>query len=629
MIKLSTLDNILKKSTRQGLIKVADYQFKTAYNTPGEAFVGDLGYKNYTQLPTDDLNFYMQEGYNNLSAVSMSLPKKKQFDPMTLPQAFVLYTGFLGKEAAIGVDTVKGRSSAIYTRNESILRELFKEGAFEDTYTIDDLEKDIGKMNKKVATGLDKGSLAYARLDLINAMKNTAVFKITLPNFRTDFGEALKFYPYGVFPYLATLMKETVKDNAITVFQSEDDGSTKVRSVSFTDKAVKVLYRGFEPVLVENKLRKVTPGWDVLSLDIKAYNLEASLYSQGYTGIHLEDTLQITSCKLSDIDKTQYMVNYDELKKHFIASVNKWNLPHYDEFKGMDLSGYATKEDKRNALSPWLKEIDGEVLYNIMKAQEHLFGGDLVERLDKVSNNSPKEFKKLEYIELPEDKDEKTALVKDMLKKGIVKLSRTSKKSNKVTEVVCTNNGVLLSRILGKNYIENYESPGIKIRYLVRMLTLTNLIDNVKQLEDKLYSMDLNNYMNVGDIDSAAFEATAVQNKAIEDKRTAELLAIEIQSIKEKMQKKGASDAEIQKEITAPKVEKRCRDKAKGENIYTPYAQAVNVIKGGEDNVRDTTSQDSPYLIRYRKVYAENAKDFHRSIDIDNVVAVEYAELGK
>lgn len=624
MIKLAVLDSILKKYTRQGMIAAADYQFKTAYNTKGEAFVGDLEFKNFGQIPSDDMKFYMQEGYNNFSAVSASLPVKKQFDPMSLPQGLVLYTGFFSTEAAIGVDTSKSKVTSIFTRSETILRELFKEGAFEDSYTKEDLDTDIEKLEKKIGTGIEKGALSFARLDLINAMSDAAIFKITLPNFRTDIGDTLKFYPYGVFPYLANLMKETVKDNAKTVMQNLQDGNIKVRKISFTDKAVKVLYKGFESTMVENKIRKAKPGWDVLSLNIKAYNLEGSLYSKGYTNINLEDMLQISSCKLSEVDKTQYAVNYDELRKHFRASVNKWNLSHYNDFRGTDLNSYPTKDDKKEALMRWLESVDDITLYNIMKYQEELFGGDLEQKLDKVANDSPKEFKELEYVELPEDTEEKLKKVKEMLKNGVVRLAKTSKKSNKVSEVVCTNNGILLSRILGKNYVEKYESIGIKIQYLKNILEKTNLIDDFSELEKKIYAMGINNYMDVSTLDKAAFEATVVENKVIEDEVTKELM---IEYAKE-LKSKGKSDAEIDAELSLPNTEKKFRNKAKTTGVFKPYLQSASAIEGSKDNVRET-SGGNPNIVRYKKVYADSEKDFYGSVDIENIISVEYAELGK
>lgn len=628
MIKLSILDSILKKHTRQSMIAAADYQFKIAYNAKGEAFVGDIEFKDFGQIPADDMRFYMQEGYKNLSAVSASLPVKKQFDPMTLPQGFVLYTGFFGTEAAIGIDTAKSKNLSVFTRSEKILRELFKEGAFDTTYTQDDLEKDIEKLEKKIGTGIAKGALSFARLDLINAMKDTALFKLTVPNFRTDVGETLKFYPYGVFPYLAGLMKETVKDNAITVMQNMQEGSVKVRKISFTDKAVKVLYKGFEKTMIDNKIKKVNPGWDALSLNIKAYNLEGSLYSTGYTNINLEDIIQITSCKLGEVDKTQYAVNYDDLKGHFRTCVNnRWKTDDFLAFKGLDLSSYATNQDRKDAAMVWVKNVDNVNLYNIMAAQPELFG-DVVESLSERERRSPKEFKKLEYVELPEDKDAKLDKVKEMLRNGVVKLTKTSKKSNKVSEVICTTNGILLSRILGKNYVENYESVGIKLQYLKNILNKTNMIDNVTQLEDKIYSMGLNNYMNVADIDKSSFEATALENKAIEDAKTAELLSETVKEMTVKLKAKGRTDAQIQEEVTAPKIEKRCREKAKTVGTYKPYLQAISAVDGGKENVREMTG-GNPYLVKYKKVYAENDKDFYGSVDIDNVIGVEYAELGK
>lgn len=599
MIKIAKMHEVIMTTALSEKDKVVrDYFVAKAVQQFGEGLKGGgkVPYVQNVLLSGMDniTNYLVQKGTDNLNTVNATLKGAKKFDVDALSDEYKYLTGLLSFEVLIGRDraNTEERSVSLYTRNEKLIRALAKEGAF-SSLSAGDVDKKLEDIEKKLGTAplaKDGASLTYIRIDFEEVSANEVSLSIVIPKFRPNIAE-LEFYSYPAFSVLAGEIVKVVKSKSILVQLQTSEG-IKERKVAFTADKVNALYKGFEPKMVQKKLKSAKPGWDIVGYNLKGYNLESSLYERGYTAIALEDIVHIGDLALSDVDKTQYAVNYDDLKGIFKTSVKRWTLANYESFAGLDTSEYPLKAGKEEAAIKWVEGVGHKELYTLMSAQPELFG-DVVERLAAKDKINPKVLKQLEEVELVEDMEERKKQIDEMLSKGLCLIVKSNKKSNKQSESLASNNKVLLARMLGQNYIEKYESVGTKLAYLKNLMTKTHILKSKEEILAKVYEMGLNDYIDAEALSRQIDESILAQNQLVYDKKI--------------------------QEGVAPKAA------ALAEGYTSVLTDGVSQVLA--DNTIRSSNRTAEGLITYRKVYADSPESFYGSVNVRNVVGVWYAPM--
>lgn len=606
MIKIKDYEEILKLNHLKEVLDCATGVFETALksDSPTNDFI-----KDFTDmgLPQQVMQAYINEG---LSVLMPAMNGKKKLDIGTASPDYLAYTGLLNHEFVVGYDTTKGMVTAIFTKSEMLLNKLFKAGAFDNTEKYEKNMKALfgeGKQEygNKVVTSFEKGSLAMARLDIAGVVGDEVSLDLIVPSkFRDDMGTTFKLYPYIIFPYLSYQLiefinkrkegsfqengKKVVDVRAVTILQAEADGNVKTRRVAFhPQEVVKAYSRGdyslynrptMEVVneaqeMLKNQIRKTNIKWDCLKMYLKGFNLEASLYGVPYSGIRLERLLKITPCSLKEIDTTQYMTDFDSVRRLFRARVNSWNLPDFIEFnKILDTDTCENIPDRKVMIDAWSNELDDADLLKIMKMKRNLFeitfDGEtktIEQGLNDMERNKPKASKNLNLVDLASDYTERKKQVYDLLSRGVCNIESVSTRTGAPRKYIATNNeSVLNAAYRGPNKLLSYESPKRAIERIRNMIK-----------EGKVENLDrFVKYLMIAEIDGL------VDYSQLRDTST-------------------ATDWLSALDFTYSDLDEKSKAKSSSENVY---------------------------LVNFRRINADSKSDFYGSVDVRNIESIEFGE---
>jgi hypothetical protein len=178
---------------------------------------------------------------------------------------------------------------------------------------------------------------------------------------------------------------------------------------------------------------------------------------------------------------------------------------------------------------------------------------------------TPKFLKNMDFVTLPDKETDRVAMLTDMLGRGVVKFTSTSK-AGTLFERTVSNKVQVLERMLGKDYVKNFESIRNKLYHVREMLKkaeVTNRLD----LEKVGVEYNLLDHVNPADFFSDA----------------------------------------IDKGDTSPAL------LAVNEAIQALIAKSSN-------------RQIAPNALLYRDVHAADPKDFFGNVNVNNIIAVEFSE---
>lgn len=557
-------------------------------------------------IPQNVLQSYYNEG---LSVLMPAVNSKKKLDISMVSSEYIVYTGLLNHEFVIGYDTTKGMVTSIFTKNEQLLEKLFRAGAFDNEEKYHKNMKALfgeGKQDfgNKVVASFEKNSLAMGRLDISAVVGDEVSLDLIVPSkFREDYGATLKLYPYAVFPYLAeslvdfvNKMKETTfsernrkvtEVKALTVLSAEEDGNVKTRRVAFTPtELVKAYRRGTyinvdqqeeAQTMLKNQIKKTSIKWDCLKLYLKGFNLEASLYSVPYTTIRFERVVSISPCGLRDIDTTQYMVDFDAVRRLFRARVNNWRLEDFKEFnKILNTDDCANIPDRRQMIDVWANNMDDSDLYKIMKMKRNLFEPEINgkvktidEGLDDMYRQKPRAAKNLELVDLESDFNKRREQVKDLLSKGVCKIESVSTRTGAPRTYYATNCQAVLTASYGPNRLMAFESPKRAIANLKTMIS-EGKIGSYNAFVDKLHKAEIDGLVNYGSLNDSSV----------------------------------ASD-------------------------WISVLDAARADLEAKDDARSASSSagvTNPYIINFRRINADTASEFYGAVDVRNIENIEFGE---
>lgn len=614
MIKIKDLDKILSSVLEPEVKKCSASIFEHAMKSKDaiNEFVVDFSRMG---LSSTTVQNYYQEG---LKVLMPAVDSKKKLDISQVSQAYVIYTGLLNHEFVIGYEPAKNMETCIYTKSEKLLTTLYKAGAFDNVDKYNKSmkalfgENGVGFGNKVVAS-FEKNSLALGRLDIVSIIGDEVCLDLTIPTkFREDYGTGLILMPYSIFPYLSESLSNfvnnlpmrtiTVKNKVkrtetkiedirgVTVLQKEVDGNVKTRKATFSAKELVKAYNmgakelgltgeEFEDYqeMVNSQVKKTKLGWDCLKKQIRAFNVEASIYSVPYTVIKLERLMKLTPCTLTNIDTSMYLIDFDEVRRLFTSRINNWRISEFEDFGNIvNTNECANIDERKMMLNRWADGIDDADLYKIMKSKGHLFermkdgsSKSIDDGLADMYKRKPKAQKSLKWVDLESNMDARKNQLKNLLSKGVCKIESVSSRTGAPRTFIATNNEDVLSAAYGENQRLAYESPKRSIKQISELVT-TGKIQTLTQFITKLQTAGIDGIVNYGGLSENASQH--------------EYLSV-------------LNDALIELENT---------DRARG-----------NDSGNGVVNV---------YLVNFRRVNAENENEYYGCVDVRNIESVMFGE---
>lgn len=480
-----------------------------------------------------------------------------------LTEDYLAILGVINKHVCVGVDMEKeGYPTDLYTRNIAELEKLDSNGQIENDIT--KLKEALlgSKLNKMV----NEGTYAVARLDLVANRNGKPIFKAVVPQSYLEIGGGKRFVFIPVTFYY--LFENQLRENFVMnpfKFVKESVIGKVTHIASIKDDVVRQTYKGADGNLVESKIRKAKVGYDVTKQRYFAYDLEASLHSVGLASFRPEMLDTISNVLYEDIDTSRHNVNYDHLRGIFRTKVKGLNKEQLEKLKFIDVSGFANMKDQVEAVIQASENKNDTELYLFMKNNPSVFG-DLEDGLAKRERVAPKFLKQMQSINLPINEDERKKELSIMLDAGIVKFTATSK-SGSIIERVGSNNPKVLERMLGKDYVKQYESIRNKLKE-VKDLLKNGKIKTKLDLEKAGVEYNLLDYVNPLDFfsDEISKGNTHDAIKSIDD-----------------------AIAELQ--------------------------------------AKQASRKTNESLLLYRNVYATEASNLFGSVNVNNVIAVDFAEV--
>jgi hypothetical protein len=461
----------------------------------------------------------------------------------------------------VGVDMEDPNfSTALYTRSAPELVNLSANGQLDG-----DLERVLTSLvGAKTEKSVRDGNFVVARLDVVGERDGKPVFKPVIPRSNLDIGGGKKyvFIPVPFFYIFEDILSRQFMSDPFRFIMASRKGNVEC-TAAISSTVVRRVYKASSDNLVESKLTKVKCGYDVTKQQYFAYNLESSLHSVGLAQFRPEMLDAVKAVNELEIDKSKHNVNFTFLRGVYRTRVVSANTGQLESLRMLDLTSYANLKDKTEALLEVGENMPDDELYWFMNSHPDVFG-DIDESLEKRERVSPKFLKDLKSVSLPKSEKDRLVLLTELLKTGVIKFTATIK-GGAIFERVCSNNVKALERMLGKDYVKNYESIRTKLYYVRRLLS-SGVIKSKIDLEKYGVEYNILDY-----IDPKVYFSDAIKHKRPED----------------------AIDA---------------------------IDSALKVM-----NQKASSYMKSPNLLLYRDLYVTNK--FFGSVNVNSIIALDYAEV--
>ena len=556
------LDNISKLligNIPNDLSEVISFNIDRAIKGESSQFI--YGLDAYLKACVASKDHYLKRGKDAILKIVEENPKSKIDINMfnELPDTYFIFNGALEEGVLIGFDMEKeGCPRALYTRNFKVIRELANMGCISNADKIAKAEQSVkGAKTLNGLKNIEEALIGVARLDFEGIVNGKKMYKVVVPQqaLRVGLNNPILMTPLKAMYILASKLDYLFSSNIVRFTETTGVG-VKQGVVSANADIVRRVYGSND---VSKKLSLIESGYNYNLLRYFTYDLESSVHSKGYATFRPEmlDRLELLNEK--DIDKSKHNIDYRLLRSIFDEKVKNLSLDDMYGIRFYDLSAFATVDDKCDALLSYANELDGSELYTIMKQNYNIFG-DLSYELAVAEAKVPKVVKDLKIVSNPTVEQ-----FKDMVEKGLVKVTTLTKKG-KVMEVTATNNRKILMQMLGRDYIREFESPRYKYKEFKKVVENTQF-KNRGQIEELAlkYGIDLGVVVNNVDTNFNGDVTNLV---------------------------KGI-DSHLEALTT----------KTKNRSL-------------------------SPTMVAVRNVYAKESKDLYVTIDVSQIKQIEYAPIG-
>lgn len=506
-----------------------------------------------------------ESGYSKVLSLANDYAWKGAKPELSTPDEYDYMSIFdvVSTFVVVGVDMEgEGYPSALYTRNIELLDSLAAEGQLDvEAYT----KVKANLTGAKTYKSIKDGNFVLARLDVVGQNENGLLFKPMTPKSNLEIGLGKRFValPVPFMHLFADTIEGALSFSPFSFTKSSADGQRSYNAALNRD-IVRMAYKGSPAEQVEAKIKRLNPGYNVAKQRYYAYDLESSVHGMGVVSFRPEMLDSLTQVGYDKIDTSRHNVDFSILRSIFATRIRGLKAAQLDKFQYIDLSSYANVRDKQQAIIEASEKERDKNLYFLMKANPEIFG-DLDEALEKRERLIPKFMKSMQFIDLPVSQEDRLTLIRDLLKTGVVKFTSITKSGSMIARVV-TDSTVVLERMLGKDYVKNFESIRNKLYHLLKL----------------------------------------VENGEIKDRKTLETISVEYNVLDYVDQTVYFSPAIDSGDVT----------------------DVIAAIKAGIEVLKEKSANRSipEGAVLYRNVDASNPNDFFGNVNVNNILTLEYAK---
>lgn len=474
-MSLDNVNKLLIGNIPSELSELISYNIDRAIQGVSSQFI--YGLDAYLKEAKTTRDYYIKRGKEVILDIVESNPKAKIDINMLndIPDSYYIFNGALEDGVLIGFDMEKeGCPRALYTRNFKVIRELSNMGCIVNADKIDKAELSVrGTKTLNALKNIEDVAIGVARLDFEGIVDGKKMYKVVVPQqaLRVGLNNPVLMTPLKAMYILGSKLDYILSNRIVRYTETTREG-VKQSVVSNNKEIVKKVYVNTD---VDKRFNLIEPGYNYNLLRYFAYNLESSVYSKGYSTFRPEMLDRLELVRENEIDKSRHNIDYRLLSKVYEDKIKGLTLSDTYGIKFFDLSPFSLLDDKVDALLTYGLELRGSELYTIMKQNPAIFG-DIASELKIAETKVPQIVKDLKVVELPNVEQ-----FKDMVSKGLVRVSTVTKKG-KVLEVCVSNNKGVLTEMLGKDYIRDYESVRYKYKEFKKILE-TKVFKNSSELE--------------------------------------------------------------------------------------------------------------------------------------------------
>lgn len=412
----------------------------------------------------------------------------------------------------VGLDTTKeGYPTALYTRSLDLLESFGKAGMItKENY--DKVMKDL--TGNKTMNGISEGTFCVVRLDFENYVNGIPTFKMTVPrsNLKVLGGDSeYMIVPLIFYEVFDHILRSGVTDKAFEFEKSSVAGDLR-HIATVSPSVVQLVYGNSDTEDVHSKINRIRPGYDPIRQRYTLYDLESSVHSLGMASFRPEMLNYVKIVNPHSINTDCHNIDFNVLRQIFATRIRGLKAAQLDAFKYIDLSSYANMGDKQAALIEQADKEDDRRLLSLMQANPQVFG-DISDALDKRRRVMPKFMKGFQPIQLPDTEAERVKLLYDLLAKGVVRFVATNK-DGRVSGKEASSHPKVLERILGKDYVQNFETASVRIK-AVKAAIASGEVKSKKDAEDLAVRYNILPIIDANTFLAGGKEASATLDKAL------------------------------------------------------------------------------------------------------------------
>lgn len=342
---------------------------------------------------------------------------------------------------------------SMYTSSITVIESLANMGVLKSkkdglSIELEKLRKILG-VSERVRKSLKDGNkFVTCRLDSI-VEGNSARLTATIPKTAISL-ETHAFVHFNTLKCAWEIIRNEVQDKILKIKMGD-----KERYVTLNRSLLSSIY-GEERAI---KLCSYTP--DIYSLRFYLPSVGESKYAPGVTNIKVENIDSISIAGLADIDLSNVNKNYSTAKPYFIGALKRMkekNLGKVAQDLGLDCLNADINDLRERTIEQagimYSKDID-----EFIRKHPNIFN------ISKYESAKPVYGDSIKSVNLPINKMQLQQLVDNNVCKIVI-----TKRNGKFSTEICTNSKDLLSKALGASYFGEYESEGVRLKYLKKLL---------------------------------------------------------------------------------------------------------------------------------------------------------------
>lgn len=446
--------------------------------------------KRFAQLVPD----YMQVWFKNRAKVRYSTFYNYTIEEDTLHKwekndaLFVLEYLTVGVGVCVKLsekDGVSEKRRTYITRNLNILAQLAKQGCIDglpaDTNTINTwlLEREAELFNSTAEKNLNDNKLYVFNLTPVTDGTSKVKYKVTKRRdaiVLTDINkDNVEIYPIESFKVFADLTVNLLQDTIFNLKYKLHDGTIKTNIVTLSREAVIYAYENVDPnvqMLTAVLQKQNLLGWCPAYFGVNMYSLKKETLStfgiaiDSFEGLASYDKENMKNLEISALKRTPD--NFKDVvaaRMVFLTRTMRATKAMLDLFntKVPEITQVQRVVDKRAVLLRWATELDDELFYDTLNDSVFVayIGSTLKDACIKRRKHMPVYLKKYTNLQnITYDTCTKA------MSEGVLHIIYTTSKGS-LQDLKLTTNTAILQRTYGADYVTVWETPVVKIKYIL------------------------------------------------------------------------------------------------------------------------------------------------------------------